>query len=386
MGGFMKRSILFLIILIVLALLTTDLGLAQATIGNGVLGINLSNAGRLRMGPSPWATSTRQVDRITPIVALSKNAVFDYNENANGTSYTAKAIVVPGVDTAARVVCDNSFAPVLPPNVHVQVTVYTWKSAKYLIYQYRVYNDSNIALPFYVSSHTLPMPSTTYGGETIVYNSSKSTCYYYRTGAPVYVSQKLLSKNLYGLRILDWDTYSSDPNSEIMTDSTRFLIATYAKFDTLLTAGVDGSIFEMNAGLFNLKAKDSADVYYGLGLGTTAVEAIALMDSAQARYSKLVTSVERTRAIVPANFALEQNYPNPFNPSTQIKFKLPARSNVTLTVFDALGRSIRTLLNQQLDAGEYMTTFDATGLSSGVYYYVLKAGSRVETKKMVLIR
>jgi hypothetical protein len=131
---------------------------------------------------------------------------------------------------------------------------------------------------------------------------------------------------------------------------------------------------------------DSADVYFGIGLGSSAAEAIALMDSAQAKFSKLVTSVEKTKAVIPTQFALEQNYPNPFNPSTQIKFLLPARSNVTLTVFDALGRSIRTLLNQQLDAGEYVSTFDATGLSSGVYYYVLKTGSLVETRKMVLIR
>ena len=65
---------------------------------------------------------------------------------------------------------------------------------------------------------------------------------------------------------------------------------------------------------------------------------------------------------------------------------LPVRSSGTLTVYDALGRNIRTLVNQQLDAGEYASTFDAGSVSSGVYYYVLKAGSFTQTKKMVLIR
>jgi hypothetical protein len=65
---------------------------------------------------------------------------------------------------------------------------------------------------------------------------------------------------------------------------------------------------------------------------------------------------------------------------------LPARSSVNLTVYDALGRSIRTLVNQHLEAGEYVTTFDATGLSSGVYYYVLRSGSAVESKRMILVR
>jgi hypothetical protein len=110
------------------------------------------------------------------------------------------------------------------------------------------------------------------------------------------------------------------------------------------------------------------------------------MDSAQAKYGKLVTSVEKTTGVIPSKFSLAQNYPNPFNPSTQIRFMLSERSNVTLTVFDALGRNIRTLVNEHLDASEYVTTFDATGLSSGVYYYVLRAGSLIESKRMVLIR
>jgi hypothetical protein len=156
--------------------------------------------------------------------------------------------------------------------------------------------------------------------------------------------------------------------------------------DTLLTASADGSIFNMNAGLYTLASKDSADLYFGMGVGTSAAEALALMDSAQTKYSKLVTAVEKTSGSVPSRFVLEQNYPNPFNPSTQIRFMLSERSGVTLTVYDALGRNIRTLVNQQLDAGVYASSFDATGLSSGVYYYVLRAGSLVESRRMVLIR
>jgi hypothetical protein len=382
----MKRSVRFIFAYVMLVLVGFSVGEAQVTNGTGVIGFNLSNAGRLRLSPFPYTSATRHLDRLTPIVALNKNAVFDYNENANLTSFTAKMVVVAGADSAARVVTDNSYAPVLPPNVRVRITVLLWKNAKYLIYQFRVYNDSTIALPFYISSFSLPMPSTTYGGETIVYNASKATCYYYRTGAPVYVSQKLLNKSLYSIRMLDWNAYSTDPGSEVTTDSVRYLMSTYTKFDTLLTAGADGSVFQMNAGLYSLGSKDSADVYFGLGLGTTATEAIALMDSAQAKYSKLVTAVEKTTAVIPTQFALEQNYPNPFNPSTQIRFMLTSRSNATLMVYDALGRNIRTLVNGQLDAGEYVSTFDATGLSSGVYYYVLRAGSLVESKRMMLIR
>jgi hypothetical protein len=383
----MKRSLRLILAAVVLVLAGFSIGQAQVTTGTGAIGFTLDKYGRMRVGEFPYATATRHLNRVNPIVALNKDNVFDYTNNANTTSYAPQMITGSGADSAARVVIDNKYAPIQPPNVRVQITVYLWKNAKYLIYRYRVYNDSTVTAPLFISSFASPSPANTYGGETVVYNSAKSTYYFYRAGTPIYVSQKLLNKSLFSMRILDWDIYSpSDPSSDAAVDSMRYAMATYTKFDTLLTAGPDGSAVQMNAGLYSLAPKDSADVYFAVGLGATAAEALAVMDSAQAKYSKVLTSVEKIRGLVPAHFALEQNYPNPFNPSTQIRFMLSTRSSVTLTVYDALGRSIKTLVNQRLDAGEYISTFDATGLSSGVYYYVLRTGSSVESRKMVLIR
>ena len=380
----MKRIVQILVALALLGLIVSDLAQAQ-TGGSGVIGFNLTNAGRVRIGPFPYTSGTSHVGRTTATAASSKNAVFDYNDDANKTTILAQKITVPGVDDAARTVADNSYAN-KPPKVRVQVTIYTWTNAKFLVYRYRFYNDSSATVPLYLSSTTVPMPSGTYGTETIAYNVAKRTSYFYRTGTAAYISQKLLNKNLFSMRIRDWNAYSTDPASDVTTDSVRYLMSTEPANDTLLTASADGSIFNMNAGLHTLASKDSADIYFGMGVGASVAEALALMDSAQVKYSKILTAVEKTSASVPSQFVLEQNYPNPFNPSTQIRFMLSARSSVTLTVYDALGRNIRTLVNQQLDAGEYASTFDATGLSSGVYYYVLRAGSLVETRRMVLIR
>jgi hypothetical protein len=383
----MKRSRQLILAFVALLVASFSVGQAQVTTGTGGIGFTLDKYARLRVSEFPYAAATRHMNRINPIVALNKAAVFDYNENANATSYLPQMITGSGADSAARVVIDNKYAPIQPPNVRVQMTVYMWKNAKFLIYRYRVYNDSTVTVPLYISSFASPSPAATYGGETVVYNTAKSTYYFYRAGTPTYVSQKLLNKSLFSMRIMDWAVYSpADPSSDAATDTTRYLMASYTKFDTLLTAGPDGSAVQMNAGLYTMAAKDSADVYFGIGIGASATEALALMDSAQAKYGKLVTAVEKTTTVVPTHFALEQNYPNPFNPSTQIRFRLPERSNVTLMVYDALGRNIRTLVNQQLDAGEYTSPFDATGLSSGVYYYVLKSGTFVESKRMVLIR
>jgi hypothetical protein len=88
---------------------------------------------------------------------------------------------------------------------------------------------------------------------------------------------------------------------------------------------------------------------------------------------------------VPVAYALAQNYPNPFNPSTTIRYSLPNRSHVTLTVFNTLGQQVSTLVQTEQDAGYREVQFNAQNLPSGVYFYRLQAGSFTETKKLLLV-
>ncbi len=88
----------------------------------------------------------------------------------------------------------------------------------------------------------------------------------------------------------------------------------------------------------------------------------------------------------PAEFALNQNYPNPFNPSTTISFSVPVGGYVSLAIFNLLGEKIAEPINKALDAGNYTVDFDASGLSSGLYFYTLKAGEYTAVKKMVLTK
>jgi hypothetical protein len=90
---------------------------------------------------------------------------------------------------------------------------------------------------------------------------------------------------------------------------------------------------------------------------------------------------------LPGKYSLTQNYPNPFNPSTKINFSLPVEGNVTLRIYDILGREIRTLINNEIKpAGQYTINFDASILPSGVYLYRLQAGNFVQVKKMMLLK
>jgi hypothetical protein len=83
---------------------------------------------------------------------------------------------------------------------------------------------------------------------------------------------------------------------------------------------------------------------------------------------------------------LNQNYPNPFNPTTTISFTIPSTSNVSLKVFNILGKEVATLVNESKSAGNYSINFNASGLSSGVYFYQLTTDNFTSTKKFILMK
>ncbi len=102
--------------------------------------------------------------------------------------------------------------------------------------------------------------------------------------------------------------------------------------------------------------------------------------------SAITTEIEPVGNHVPEAYKLEQNYPNPFNPSTTISFSIPKNGLVSLKVYDVLGKEVATLVNTQLNSGQYNVNLNASNLGSGIYFYTLKAGDFVETKKMMLVK
>ena len=99
-----------------------------------------------------------------------------------------------------------------------------------------------------------------------------------------------------------------------------------------------------------------------------------------------VVSVESKIPEIPSEYSLLQNYPNPFNPTTKISWQAPVGAYQTLKIFDVLGKEIATLVDEYKPAGRYEVEFDASSLPSGIYFYQLKAGLFVETKKMIMLK
>ena len=173
-------------------------------------------------------------------------------------------------------------------------------------------------------------------------------------------------------------TYQIDPWGfsvwERRTSSDTSLV--FSDADTITTSG-----YNRNPSISN------STFYYGqnLDMGYAVFESNRTGSShIYARYFFYNLGKVDEKNPTPSTFDLLQNYPNPFNPTTTITYRLSAVSQVTLKVYDVLGRLVTTVLDQKQTPGEHSVIFDAKHLSSGVYFYQLRAGGLIETKKMLV--
>lgn len=102
--------------------------------------------------------------------------------------------------------------------------------------------------------------------------------------------------------------------------------------------------------------------------------------------NRIVNVANKPINTIPKTIQLFQNYPNPFNPSTNIEYRMPITSIITLKVYDALGKLIKTLVNEVKNPGIYSVNFNAVGLPSGVYFYMINSGENTQTRKMILMK
>jgi Secretion system C-terminal sorting domain len=149
------------------------------------------------------------------------------------------------------------------------------------------------------------------------------------------------------------------------------------------------------AGIITLYAFLGRDYYFHFkqGVGLTAVhmdDGCTCLTSYYTNHSLLssvITGIDKLQNDIPLkNSCLNQNYPDPFNPSTTISFTIPTRSSVLLKIYDMLGKEVTSIVSAELPAGTYSRQWNASKMSSGIYFYRLQAGSFTQTKRLVLLK
>jgi hypothetical protein len=188
----------------------------------------------------------------------------------------------------------------------------------------------------------------------------------------------------------EWVLYSADTSSVVARvpsnddASASEVTLSFATVDDLLSsAGLE--VGETADFVWNVRASDGIDTIavaesYDVETNTFSPLYYSLtLERGNGTSNETVTGL-------PKSFDLKQNYPNPFNPTTSIAFDLPHAANVTLTVYDMLGRKVGTLISERMNAGKHTATFDASRLASGMYIYRIEAGSFESIKKMMLIK
>jgi hypothetical protein len=103
-------------------------------------------------------------------------------------------------------------------------------------------------------------------------------------------------------------------------------------------------------------------------------------------FRSLVTDINQVTDMIPDSYKLYENFPNPFNPTTDLRFDIPTSSIVRITIYNSMGKEITKLVNEKLNAGRYQAQWNASDVSSGVYFYKLTAGDYNDVKRMILVK
>ncbi len=267
--------------------------------------------------------------------------------------------------------------------VEVQSNSYAFTSAgdqDYILLKYAIKNTNTTALSnVYAGIYLWLSPDGVFSAGNISrLNSTNKLAYTYNTGVSnLYIGLGVMTNQNINFKVI--------PATDVMNGFT-----TQEKWDAMSNGVVNDSIgpgsncLILSVGPLNLAASQVETVGFAILKGTSLADLIAKNNGAKVKYQSV--GIRQISTEIPRVFSLGQNYPNPFNPVTNIEFGLPKDENVSLKVYDMLGREVRTVVNEFRKAGLYQVGFDASSLSSGVYFYRIQAGTFSEIKRMVVLK
>ncbi|MCE1163985.1 MAG: S8 family peptidase [Bacteroidetes bacterium] len=267
--------------------------------------------------------------------------------------------------------------------VEVQAYSYAFTTAAdmdYILLKYKIKNTNSTALSnAYAGIYLWLAPDGNFSsGNTTRLNSANRLAYTFNsTVSNLYLGLGLMTNQNLNFKIL--------PATDVMNGYT-----TQEKWDCMSNNVVNDSLgpgsncFVLSVGPLNIAAGGTETVGFALIKATDVADMITKNNEAKIKFASV--GIRQIESEIPTVFSLSQNYPNPFNPVTSIVFGLPKDENVSLKVYDLLGREVRTVVNEFKKAGTYQVGFDASSLSSGVYFYRIQAGMYSDIKRMVVVK
>ncbi len=267
-------------------------------------------------------------------------------------------------------------------------------NSDYIILKYTLVNNSSTELNnFYAGLYfDWDLDEDDYADDIAAYNADNSFGYAYDSGLntiSTYQGVALISPGNTNFWANANDGTGGGINVEEFTDAEKWTMLSSGLTHT--SAGPSDISFVLSGGPYSLAAGDSVAVAFAVAISETLDELSAAITAARNKYFELPSDVNEEPSS-PLTFELKQNYPNPFNPTTTIKYTIPqlngveTHGRVSLRVYNILGEEVATLVNKQQAPGNYTVQFDASNLPSGVYFYTLRVGNFVATKKMILLK
>ncbi|MBU0474748.1 MAG: T9SS type A sorting domain-containing protein [Bacteroidetes bacterium] len=344
---------------------------------NGEIGITLNDYGRVRvyLGNSD---SLVQIDRFSVLVGSEIDKVFDYTNDAEMVDSARNIDNSLIGDYELYVSTDNMYSE-LPPNFLVSVRVYGWNTGGFGLAKFTLVNHEADGISSSIGFEAIAKVDGIYGFESSEYISDINTMDIFVGDASTHTGFQVLTQPLKTLHSIDWVEGYSD------NDTLFWANLNYGSLDALFESGSDGSVNFMGLNPISMNVDDTVSVWVAIAVGANRDEMKTNMLAATAKY-QLITDVEKVESKLPDSYSLSQNYPNPFNPATQINFSITQSEYVSLSVYNSLGEKVSDLVNGELSKGNYTVNFDASNLSSGIYFYKILTNSFSSVKKMMVLK
>jgi len=374
----MKTATIIALILVVFPLMA----LGDVWVNGDSVGVNMKGYGELEVwGPVIPGDTTKQIDRITLLVGLDSNSVFDYYQDADD-DISQMLVAEPSLSDMEGFASINNYYSDLPPDIHATISPYAWTDEEYLIVKVVITNISAEAFDASIGLDIISQIAGDYDGvhtwlpESNIIDMSRE--------GENHIGLKFLSHNMTSLSQFIWFSgYSSTEGDEALWD---WMTASEIDTVAICTNPDDGVVSIPGTVAIHMEPDVGIPFFYCIARGQTEAAMVANIAAAEVAYSTIFTVGVDDFPAVPETSTLSQNYPNPFNPSTEINFNLVTAGEMSLDVFNIRGEHVLNLQNGWMERGNHSVSFTNAELPSGLYIYRLTAGSTQLQKKMTLLK